>query len=282
MKCFVKTAGVLLLAVKAYGDYTYGEFYGSTVALSEFILFQRPDTLSTALRRVLPGAEIVIIARTDSVTIENRMVTDWYEVCCETDGSSQTGFATGTNFACTSQGLSDECVLVFGVTGCNPETGSYNGLGRIVCNGEVLAEAEIEPPRDSFGDGTRFYYCVESALVETAGFSDLAGMAVISFIYGACGYENRETAVLWTGENIVCAPYTSTVSEAFVFHFAEKYILPGEPGGMENTLTILTTSEMWNEDTQSYDLEDETAKSYNWTGDGFDLMPSETEPSPEH
>jgi hypothetical protein len=277
MKSFERTAGLFLLAATAYGNYTYGGFDGSTVAFSEFMLFQNPDTLSSVLCTISPGTEIVIIGKADEVFEENQLVTDWYEVSCEINSVLQTGFAAGINFACTSQRLSDECVFVFGVTGYNPETNECTGLGRVVSNGAVLAEAEIKPAKDILGQTASFN--VESALMETTGFSNIESMVVISFDYEACGYENRDTPVLWTGENIICAPYTSAVYEAGLFHYTEKCIFPGEPEGADNKITIVASSEIWNEDTQSYDLVDETTKSYIWTGNSFELVPAE--PAPE-
>ncbi len=268
MKKYIAMA-VCLLVTGAQGEYHYGDFSGATAVFQEMRLFQEPDTLSTVLCTVLPGTEIEILENTNQDYEKYNLITEWYRISCESDGIQYTGYSPSLYFACTCQTLSSGDVFLFGLSGYNPDTYSVSGMARIVTDGCVVQEAEVNPQQDYWGPGNRYGYTVDSRLQDVTGFSDLNDIVIIFFIYEACGYENRDLPVFWNGENLFCAEYASSMSEAGIFHVNQKHIFPSDHGGIENTLMIHGSEEEWDEEVDGYVLIGETDESYVWTGDGF-------------
>lgn len=260
----VATLTLLIFTASAYGKYQYETFSENTVAFSGFNLFLEPDSLSTVECSIRPGTEIQIYYKSENTHSENNLTTDWYKVSCNTSDGIKSGFSPSNNFALTHETLSDGNIFAFGITCYNSYTNRFEGLGRIISEGLILAETEIAPPADIWGNSSKFTYNVNSHLIDIQGYSDVQDIPLVSFTYEACGYENRDVPVFWTGELLVSAPHTSSVYEAMVFHWFEDYIFASDSLGQENTLIIHTLSERWDGQLEDYVVSSETDRSFLW------------------
>lgn len=265
----VSMFSLLIFAASAYASYQYGVFSENTIAFSGFELYLEPSTLSTVVCSIPPGTEIQIYYKTENTSTENNYDTDWYKISCNTPGGIKSGFCPAGNFALTYQTLSDGSIFTFGITGYSSDINKFEGIGRIISDGLVFTETEITPPSDIWGSSSTFIYNVDSRLYDVQGYTDVIDIPIVSFTYEACGYENRDIPLFWTGDLLVSAPHTSSVYEAMVFHWFENHIFASDSLGRENTLIIYTLSEQWDDQLEDYVVSSETDRSIVWIDKEF-------------
>lgn len=270
----ISILSLLLITTSTLANYQYGIFSETTVAHTSFDLHLEPDTLSAIQHSILPGEKITIISKTDYPFEANNFTTDWYKISCSTSDGIVTGYSPSIYFSLTHETLSSGDIFAFGITGYNVETNRFDGSGRIISEGVILAETEVPPPADSWGSSSSFIYNVDSHLQSSQGYSEVTDIPLIEFTYEACGYENRDIPVFWTGEVLVSAQYTSSVFEAGCFHWLESHIFASDTLGQQNTLIIHALSEIWNDELGDgeYVISSETDQFFLWTGSDFQTI----------
>lgn len=95
-------------------------------------------------------------------------------------------------------------------------------------------------------------------------------MIELSFIYEACGYENRDVLFAWTGTDLYMGPHASSMFEAGIFHYNETFVFPSDSGGVENEVRVTRIAEEWDEEIEGYVETERTTATYTWNGKVFE------------
>lgn len=261
---------ILIASSTAHGDYWYGDFTDDrTVVFSNTaVILSYPDIDCSQGLRLPMGTDLDIKGSPGKDTLPDGMPFYWYEAAFEYDGVECTGYIPGPDLAMTSLALGYDTIFVFTVTGFNPEEYCFIAAARIISSDEILAEHVFRPV--SAGSGQSPYsYCIRGMELQADGFTGIENLIELSFIYEACGYENRDLLFAWTGTDLIMGPHASSQFDAGCYSFNETFVLPTDSGGVNNQVTIEGSLDEWEDDADGYIETQRTSVTYIWNGEVF-------------
>jgi len=88
--------------------------------------------------------------------------------------------------------------------------------------------------------------------------------------YEACGYDNPDILVVWTGNGLVIGPTADSVSEAGVFNVRSSFVLPSDNEGVKGEVQVVTTTRTeYSEQAKDYTKRESQTRSFSWDGKRF-------------
>ncbi len=263
---------MILTTPNARGDYWYGDFIDNTthVFSSNAVLFTAPDLDSQAIMRIPIGSDVEITGSDGEDIFQNSMPSYWYEVTYEDDNAEYTGFMPGVYLAMTGIELGIDTLFLFNVIGYLQEEDRYIASARIIISGEITAEQEFQPVGGGFGH-VPYAYCVRGTELNAEGLNSIRNLIELSFIYGACGYLNRDILVAWISDELIMGPKADSMFESGIFRFIETFIIPSDSSGIQDEVTVLTSISGWDEEIDNYTETENSSAVYHWNGNAFDF-----------
>jgi hypothetical protein len=260
----------ILLAPAAAADTSYGELIGdrSVVFAENARLFETPSESSAVVCSPPVGTEVFRLAAVDIQHTEDSLSSPWMEGVCEMDGETFQGYIPMSSLALTYQELGADTLLVFGIDSRGALYGNFVGVAKVVSGGRMLWGVAFYPPNTDFG-GSGYGYGVSSQRLDPAGFSGVEDLVMLSFLYEACGYENREVLLTWTGEYLIAGISASRVAEAGIFHYTEEILLPGDDSSLTNLVRIVSTEEQYDDAAMEYYVVSADTITWMWNGIEF-------------
>jgi hypothetical protein len=261
------TAG--LMVPSAAADTSYGELIGdrSVVFAEDARLFETPSESSAVVCSPPVGTEVFRLAAVDILHTADSLSSPWMEGVCELDGETFRGYIPMSWLALTYQELGADTLLVFGIDSRGALYGNFVGVAKVVSGGRMLWGVAFYPPNTDFGEsGSGYGYGVSSQRLDPAGFSGIEDLVMLSFLYEACGYENREVLLAWTGRYLIAGISASRVAEAGIFHYTEEILLPGTDPSLVNLVSIVSTSEEYDDAAGEYFTVDTDTTIWMWNG----------------
>jgi hypothetical protein len=260
-----------LNAFPALADTSYGELTGSrSFIFSEGACFhEAPSESSAVVCSPFIGTPVYDLMATDIQHTEvGELTSAWMEGACMVGGERLQGYIPLSRLALTSQELGADTLMLFGVKAMDSLLYCrFIGIAKVVSDGRMLWGVAFDTP-SGFGE-TSFVYGVSSEMLEPAGLRGVEDLMRISFVYEACGYENRDVLLAWTGWHLVSGVSASRVSEAGLFHYTEEILLPGDDPLYSNTVRIASTSEEYDGGSSEYIVVETDTVSWMWTGFEF-------------
>ncbi len=266
------TVSIVLIACSTVqADYWYGDFTDDrTVVFSNTaVILSFPDIDCSQGVRLPMGTELDITGSSGKDTLPDGMPFYWYEATFEYSGDLCSGYIQGPDLAMTSLALGGDTLFVFTVNGFNPEEQYFIATARIISSDEILAE-QVFRPVGSWYEQYPYSYCISGMELPADGFTGIENLIELSFIYEACGYENRDVLFVWTGTDLYMGPDASSMFEAGIFHYNETFVLPSDSGGVENEVIIYGIAERWDEAIEGYVETEKTTATYTWNGEVFE------------
>lgn len=262
---------VLIACSAVQGDYWYGDFTDDrTVVFSNTaVILSYPDIDCSQGMRLAMGTELDIAGSSERDSLPDGMPFYWYEAIFEYNGYPCSGFIPGPDLAMTSLVLGGDTLFVFSVNGFNPEEQCFIATARIISSDEILAE-QVFRPVGAYNGQFPYDYCIGGMELQADGFTGINNLIELSFIYGACGFVNRDVLFAWTGTDLIMGPDASSMSEAGCFHYNETFVLPSDSGGVENEIRVTGIAEDWDEDIEDYVERERTTETYTWNGEVFE------------
>ncbi|MCD4702178.1 MAG: hypothetical protein K8S24_10025 [Candidatus Aegiribacteria sp.] len=262
---------VLFACYAVQGDYWYGDFTDdSTVVFSNTaVILSYPDIDCSQGVRLPMGTELGITGSSESEKLPDGMPFYWYEATFEYGGDICSGFIPSPDLAMTSLALGGDTLFVFSVNGFDPEEECFIATARIISSDEILSEQVFRPVGVYWGHSP-YSYCIRGTALQADGFTGIKNLIELSFIYEACGYENRDVLFAWTGTDLSMGPDASSMSEAGCFHYNETFVFPSDSGGVENEIKVTRIAEEWDEDIENYVETERTTVTYIWNGEVFE------------
>ncbi len=262
---------VLFACSAVQGDYWYGDFTDDrTVVFSNTaVILSFPDIDCSQGVRLPMGTELDITGSSGKDSLPDGMPFYWYEATFEYSGDLCSGYIPGPDLAMTSLALGGDTLFVFSVNGFNSEEHCFIATARVISSDEILAEQVFRPVGAYFGQFP-YDYCIRGMELQADGFTGIKNLIELSFIYEACGYENRDVLFAWTGTDLYMGPHASSQFEAGCYHFNETFILPSDSGGADNEVTIEVFVEEWDEVIEGYVGTERTTVTYIWNGEVFE------------
>ena len=262
----------MLIAFSAtQGDYWYGDFTDDrTVVFSNTaVILSYPDIDCSQGVRLPMGTELDITGSSGKDTLPDGMPFYWYEAAFEYNGAECTGYIPEPDLAMTSLALGGDTLFVFSVNGFNSEEHCFIAAARVISSDEILAEQVFRPV--SAGSGQFPYdYCIRGMELQADGFTGIENLIELSYIYEACGYENRDVLFAWTGTDLIMGPHASSQFEAGCYSFNETFVLPTDSCGADNEVTIEGVLEECEDDADGYVETQRTSVTYTWNGEVFE------------
>ena len=261
---------ILIVSSAVQGDYWYGDFTDDrTVVFSNTaVILSYPDIDCSQGVRLPMGTELGITGSSGKDSLPDGMPFYWYEATFEYDGVECTGYIPGPDLAMTSLVLGDDTLFVFTVTGFNYEEDCFIAAARIISSDEILAEQVFRPVSAGYGESP-YSYCIRGMELQADGFTGIENLISLSFIYEACGYENRDVLFAWTGTDLIMGPHASSQFDAGCYNFNETFVLPTDSCGVNNQVTIEGVLEEWEDDADGYVEIQRTSVTYIWNGEVF-------------
>lgn len=260
----------LLLTSLAVGISLADSYYGmitedrALVFREDAALFEEPSESSHIVCTLPIGDELFRLAAIDIQYEGDGMLCTWMEAFYEMDGDTCRGYIPHSWLALTNQTLSGDTLFLFGIDTYYPDHYNFVGSARAVSGGEILWESVFYPPGGSFG-GNDYRYGASSRQIDAEDYP-FGNLVMLSFIYEACGYENRDVLFVWTGSYLVRGISASTVSEAGVFHYTEEFIFPEQEAPLSARIMLVTTSEEFDDDIMDYFVTSQDTANYFWNG----------------
>ena len=258
-------------AFPAMADTSYGELTGSqSFIFSENACFhEAPSESSAVVCSPFIGTPVFDLTPTEIQHTEaDGLTSAWMLGACMIDGERLQGYIPLTRLALTSQELGADTLMLFGVKAMDSLLYCrFIGIAKVVSDGRMLWGVAFDTP-SGFGE-TSFVYGVSSEVLEPAGLRGVKDLMRISFVYEACGYENRDVLLAWTGLFLVSGVSASRVSEAGLFHYSEEILLPGGDPLYSNTVRIASSSGEYDGESSEYIVVETDTVSWMWTGIEF-------------
>jgi len=254
-------------------DTVYGELTGdmARVFRDGASLFESPEETSPVICQLQAGSELFQLAGIDVQYDDGGMSSSWIEASCIIDGETFRGYIPQPWLALTDIVLAGDTLFILGIDSYYSELSNFIGSARAVCRGEVLWETAFYLPNAGFG-GTGYSYSVSSREINTPKFRNVRNLVVVSFIYEACGYENRDVPFAWTGSYLIRGPSASRITEAGIFHYTEEFLFPDADTGTSDILRITSVSELYDEETGDYIIEEADTTIWLWNGLEFNPL----------
>lgn len=271
----IKALSLLILAVlpapAAVADTSYGELIGdrSPVFSENARLFETPSESSTVVCALPVGTEVFRLAAVDIQHTSDGFSSTWMQGSCELGGERFQGYIPMSWLALTSQELGADTLLLFGIDSGDPLTGRFVGVAKVVSGGRMLWGVTFYPPNTDFGGSAGYGYGVSSRRLDPEGFSGVEDLVMLSFLYEACGYENRDVLLTWTGKYLAAGIAASRVTEAGIFHYTEEILLPGTDPSLADLVSIVSTSEEFDDAAGEYFTVNTDTTTWMWNGIEF-------------
>ncbi len=269
-KNMTKLVTWLLLTSLAVGITLADSYYGNITGDRAFVfredaaLFEKPSESSGVICSPPIGAELFRLAAVDVQYEGDGMSCTWLEAFCEIDGDTCRGYIPHSWLALTDQTLFGDTLFIFGIDTYYPDCHRFVGSARAVCRGEILWESVFYPPGGAFG-GNDYRYGVASRQIDAEDYT-FSNLIMLSFLYEACGYENRNVLFVWTGSYLVLGISASTVFEAGVFHYSEEFIFPEQESPSSARIMLVTTKEEFDDGIMDYFITSQDTTNYFWNG----------------
>ncbi len=200
---------------------------------------------------------------------------DWCRVeagsgSCSFSDAGATGWVEVSDLALVSL-MTSGGLFQLGATGVD-DSGEPTGGARLFGEDGSVLSCPVELRH--FSEEGRFYYCVDASEVPSEGLSGVETALVLSFVYEACGYVNRDILMVATADGLVQGPEAASVSEAGIFRHSSTLVLPPELGE-DDVVEVLTRHTEWIEDGDSLvtSLDGTSLVRYVWNGRFFELEP---------
>lgn len=251
-------------------EYWHGDFPGGvTLTFSgDAVVYEAADVDSPALAVLPAGTEVGVTGSGGEVLLDSGTATYWYRVAVPPGSGGYDGWMTGTSLALTFQQLGGDTLLMYGITGYDTGTWSFNSAARVLVSGRTVGEVEFSPPDGGFGQ-VPYGYSVRSDLPDPDGLRGLRNIVRLSFIYEACGFLNRDILLCWTGEELIMGPSADSQFEASAYRFVQSFVLPTDSTGRPEEVRVLTEVSEWDEGTEDYLITDTYSTVHAWDGSAF-------------
>jgi hypothetical protein len=271
MKALCLLVLAALTAPAAVADTSYGELTDSrSFVFSENAgLFESPSESSAVVCSLPLGTPVFGLAAVDIQHTAEGLSSTWMQGACELGGEMFQGYIPMSWLALTSQELGADTLLLFGIDSGSPLNGRFVGVARVVSGGRMLWGVAFYPPNTDFGGSAGYSYGVSSRLLDPEGLSGVEDLVMLSFLYEACGYENRDVLLTWTGKYLGAGIAASRVAEAGIFHYTEEIVLPGADPSLANLVSIVSTEEQFDDEAMGYFTVNTDTTIWMWNGIEF-------------
>ncbi|MCD4702595.1 MAG: hypothetical protein K8S24_12145 [Candidatus Aegiribacteria sp.] len=254
------------------GEYWHGDFVDNrtTVFSVDAVMYDAPDLDSSVMVLIPMGTNVEISGSAGEYLFADGMPSYWYNVTCTQNGSEYNGYMPGLYLAMSSLELGTDTLFMFNVTGYIQKEYRFTASARIVISGDIAAEKIFHPVGSSFGQ-VPYRYCIRASELNTEGLDRIKNLIELSFIYGACGYVNRDILFAWTGDEFIMGPEANSQFEADIYRFIETFVTPSDSSGVPDEVTVLTSLAEWDEEIDDYIETESSYKVYCWNGNEFTL-----------
>mgnify|MGYP006280388651 CR=1 FL=1 len=256
---------ILIADPPQISSYVYGTHQpGLAVVLSDSaVAYAAPDTLARKLDLYHTGDTLLIEEATDRRHLRNGLRTPWYTISRPTDAEdAPDAYIPGIDLAAATIAIDSSTSLLFGVIGYDPESRRFPAEARVTSADSLLGHTPMDAMATMMED--RYDYTVTLSREDPSGLDGVEWLGSVDFSYEACGMENGSAYLAWTGDDLTAGPVSIWISEAGLFDYSERAVLPSDPGGRPDEIRIIATAENYESQTTETDT-----TTYIWSGHNF-------------
>lgn len=216
-----------------------------------------------------PGHRVEIEGVSEVVFTANSFQWGWYWVSCVLGGISYSGYVFEGELALAHLSPGADTLIVYRTLGPSLEDNTVNGEVSVISNGETRSTLNVQPRW--LQNQTSFN--VNVCFLDPSG---LTGVRHLISLYSGKWItpgSEREYLIVWTDQGqLVSGPQTMGMAPGGPTRYYTKIILPSDTGGEDDVVVLNILGEVYNTDTDTWDLIINEPQSYLWTGVEFEIM----------
>src|SRR5690606_38788970 len=218
---------VLLNSISAQSDTRYLSSYfkfnpGSTeqIFANDVKFRKEPDTNSDVIDLLKIGTEIKIIEQSEQTQKFDGVESNWYKI----EFNGKTGYVLGALISMRNLTTADNKNLYFQIKSDEND--------RIAIKiRHLLNETEY---KEHIFNLIGYEFSVD--LLANNGFQNVKNIIAINYLAEACGVEGGVSYIFWDGNDLKHIADLSSISEAGMFYYQEKFVFPNQPEGVNDKL----------------------------------------------
>jgi hypothetical protein len=218
----------------------------TVVVFSEFANFyEHASEKSKVLGTLSIGKTVKVLALMAGSSKKNGFEDKWLKIENSQDGKISNAYIWGGDLVISKFDFDEKNQLLVGIVGMEKpsDPNSYKKIAEArVINGGKIISRESFTPLDGVLSENRYYYNVSAEKIIDKGFLPNVTIVALKFEYGESDYPNGDILFTWSGNQFKIGPQVEeTNSLDYAYFSSYKYILPNDPGGVHNCITIKYT-----------------------------------------
>lgn len=209
-----------------------------------------PDTNSDVIDLLKIGTRIKIIEQSELTQEFDGIESNWYKI----EFNGKTGYVLGALISMRSLTTIDNKNLHFQIK--SDENGRISVKIRHAFN-------ETEYKENTFG---LIGYEFSIDLLNNNGLQNVKNIIAINYLSEACGVEGGVSYIFWDGSNLKHIADLSSISEAGMFYYQEKFVFPNQPEGVKDKLVYEVERGTIEDEETNWVKTYKEKREYAWTG----------------
>ncbi len=274
----------LLFAQPEYFAFEQGRFHdGYRVWVfpdSTFLYNQAGNAGDENIIKVLfRGDQLIIEAKQFATYSSNELISNWYKVNYEKNGTVLTGFVKGTDIALAGKELYNggkKTLIMFRINGYL-SSGAYQAEAVAVTNKKTICEITFECIDHPLNNRSLEHSFMLSKNI-FSGLDSVSTVIAISYFHENDGYPFGTAYMIWNGTALVYVADAMNLAEPEIFRYNSKVIFPADPGGLEKSIRYREEVLEYDVSAGKYVVTQEREIRYQWTGEELLLVEDNDNP----
>ena len=211
---------------------------------------KEPDTDSDVIDLLKIGTKIKIIEQSELTQEFDGIKSNWYKI----EFNGKTGYVLGALISMQNLTTTDNKNLYFQIK--SDENGRISVKIRHKLN-------ETEYKESTFG---LIGYEFSVNLLNNNGLQNVKNIIAINYLSEACGVEGGVSYIFWDGNDLKHIADLSSISEAGMFYYQEKFVFPNQPQGVNDKLVYEVERGTIEDEETNWVKTYKEKREYVWTG----------------
>lgn len=211
---------------------------------------KEPNTDSEVLGLLKIGSKIKIIEHSELTQEFDGIESNWYKI----EFNGKTGYVLGALISMRNLTTADNKNLYFQIN--NDENGRIAVKIRYTLN-----ETEYE---EKIFNLIGHEFSVD--VINNHGLQNIKDIIAIDYLSEACGVEGGVSYIFWDGSNLKHIADLSSISEAGMFYYEEKFVFPNQPHGVNDKIVYEVEHSTIEDEVTNWIKTNKEKREYTWTG----------------
>lgn len=211
---------------------------------------KEPDTNSDVIDLLKIGAKIKILEQSELTQEFDGIESNWYKI----EFNGKTGYVLGALISMRNLTTTDNKNLYFQIKSDE--------------NGRITVKIRHKLNETEYKENTFFLIGNEFSvdLLNNKGLQNVKNIVAINYLSEACGVEGGVSYIFWDGSNLKHIADLSSISDAGIYYYQEKFIFPNQPEGVNGKLVYEVERGTIEDEETNWVKTYKEKREYAWTG----------------